>query len=135
MAPVTLVTAVASVDAQTACAKCGLLAWCLPAALDQHEANWIEGLTEHRRSRQRGGSLCHAGDELGMLYMVRSGSVKTSTFDNSGRENVTGFFLPGELIGMDAIATGKHLCSVIVLEDSTFCGIRYADFEQALATG
>ena len=62
--------------------------------------------------------------------MICSGFLKTSITDGDGREQVAGFSMTGELVGMDAIGTGKHMCDTVALEDGSLCGMRYADFEE-----
>ena len=117
-----------------ACHGCGVFSWCLPANLKPHEAEQVERVTEHRRAIKRDGYLLRAGDTLTSLYMVHSGSVKTSITDRHGREQVTGFSLPGELVGIEAIDSGKYPCNVIALEDSSCCGIVYADLDRLSRT-
>jgi CRP/FNR family transcriptional regulator len=112
------------------CADCGLITWCLPAMLDTPEVRQLEHAMRHRRAIKRNGTLFHAGDALGSLYIVHSGSVKTSIVDDKGREQVTGFSLPGEIVGIEAIDGGKYPCNVSALEDSSFCGIQYADLNR-----
>lgn len=116
--------------AASSCHDCGLLAWCLPAGLTLAETAQIDGLSEHQLEIERAQYLHHAGATLNFLYVIRSGSFKTSLTDDTGREQVTGFTFPGELTGIGAIDTGSHPCSVAALEDSTVCGIRYADLER-----
>lgn len=119
----------ASASPQSKCPNCGFLPWCLPANLELPEAKRLNDLVTHQRQIKRGSFLHHAGEALGSLYVVRSGFMKTILTDDNGNEQVTGFSMPGELVGMDAISTGTHLCDTIALEDSTLCGMRYVDFE------
>lgn len=111
------------------CPHCGFLEWCSPANLGLPEAKHLNDLVIHQRQIKRGGFLHHAGEPLGSLYVVRTGFVKTILTNDNGNERITGFFMPGEIIGMDAIGTGKHVCDAVAIEDATFCGIRYVDFE------
>jgi CRP-like cAMP-binding protein len=85
---------------------------------------------EHRRVRKNHEHLHRAGAALGALYVINSGFVKTIISDGNGHEQITGFSMPGDLVGLDAIATGKHQCSTIALEDSSLCGMAFADLEQ-----
>jgi CRP/FNR family transcriptional regulator len=114
----------------SSCNNCGLLAWCLPAGLTPAQTAQVNGLSEHQREIERAQYLHHAGAALNFLYVIRSGSFKTSLTDGTGREQVTGFAYSGELTGIGAIDTGRHPCNVAALEDSTVCGIRYADLER-----
>ncbi len=110
-----------------ACTGCGMVSWCLPANLNPLESAQIDDVTEHRRDLKRGRFLFHAGDDFKSLYIVNSGSVKTTIADDEGRVQVTRFSLPGDLVGVEAIGSGKYPCSVIAMEDSSCCGIRYTD--------
>jgi CRP/FNR family transcriptional regulator len=60
---------------------------------------------------------------------VRSGFFKTSVLLEDGRDQVTGFYMGGELIGMDGIGTEKHTCDAVALEDSEVCVIPFARLE------
>ena len=71
-----------------------------------------------------------SGTALVSLYVINSGFLKASINDNNGHEQITGFFMPGDLVGMEAIATGKHQCNTTALEDSSLCGIVFASLEQ-----
>jgi CRP/FNR family transcriptional regulator len=116
--------------ASGACLNCCLLAWCFRADVTLAQAAQINALTEHQRRVRSKGFLFRAGDSLRLLYVIRSGSLKTSITDRDGREQVTGFSLPGEFIGTEAIETGVHPCNVVALEPSTVCGVPYADIER-----
>ena len=113
-----------------ACAQCGWRAWFAPANLDWHEVSETQNAVEHRHAVRRGHHLFHAGDPLHMIYVLTSGSLKTSMVDRDGRVQVTGFSLPGELVGIEAIASGSYPCNVMAMEDSRCCGIRYSDLER-----
>jgi CRP/FNR family transcriptional regulator len=130
MSKVSSIHLVSPVQAVGACAGCGMFSWCLPANLNMREAAQVDCVTEHRRSIKRGDFLFHAGGPLGSLYIVNSGSLKTSIVDAGGRTQVTGFSLPGELVGIEAIDGGTYPCDVIAMEDSSCCGMRYADLER-----
>lgn len=111
------------------CPDCGLLAWGLAAELTSREAADFARRIEHRRSRKSHELLHRAGALLTSLYILRSGFMKSIVAGDNGRDQITGFLMPGDLIGMDAIATGRHQCSTVALEDSIVCGMAFADFE------
>jgi len=115
--------------AELGCPNCGFTAWCLPAGLTSHESKQFNDRVEHRRPLKRGEHLHNAGSAQTSLYVINSGFLKTSLVDGDGREQVTGFPMTGDLIGMEAIDSGKYLCTRIALEDSRLCGMRFADFE------
>jgi len=77
-----------------------------------------------RRRLKRGETLCRAGESFEFLYAARHGFFKSALRLEDGREQVTGFFMPGELMGVDAIAAARHQASILALEDSEVCAIR-----------
>ena len=112
------------------CLNCGLLRWCLPACLNPQERERFDHFVEHQRPIKRGGYLHRAGSSFKSLYAIHNGFLKTSITDDNGREQVGGFHMTSELTGMDAISSGKHLCDAVALEDSSVCGISFADLER-----
>ena len=112
------------------CTGCGLLLWCLPANLSSREYAQLDAVMEHRRFLKRDSALFLAGDTLDSLYIVNSGSVKTLIADVEGRAQVTGFSMPGDLVGIEAIDSGRYPCDVITLEDSSCCGISYENLRR-----
>jgi CRP/FNR family transcriptional regulator len=112
------------------CVHCGFAAWSLPASLASHEAQQFNDRIVHRRPIKRNEYLHRAGAAHTSLNVIHSGFLKTSIMNGSGHEQVTGFSMAGELIGLDAIGAGKHQCDTIALEDGVLCEIAYADFEQ-----
>jgi CRP/FNR family transcriptional regulator len=113
------------------CPNCSFTAWCLPANLTLDESIQFHGRIKHDRRIQRNEYLHHANSPLSSLYMVKSGFLKTSRMvDGEGRQQVISFLTVGELVGLDAIGTGKHLCDTVALKESRLCGMRYVDFEE-----
>jgi CRP/FNR family transcriptional regulator len=90
----------------------------------------VENIVYARRQIKRGERLFSAGDEFKCLYAIRSGFFKTSLIDSEGREQVTGFFMSGELLGMDALGGGACLGNAIALVDSLVCAMPYLLIEQ-----
>ncbi|QNM98878.1 helix-turn-helix domain-containing protein [Chitinimonas koreensis] len=80
---------------------------------------------------RRGKTLCLAGDAFKELYAIRSGCFKTCIVSEDGREQVTAFYMAGDLIGLDAIQTGWHGTTAIALEDSQVCALPFARLQQA----
>ena len=81
---------------------------------------------------RRGASLYRTGDRFTSLYAVRSGFFKATAVLENGREQVTGFSMTGEVLGMDGIGPEQHSCNVSAVEDSDICVISFAAL-QALA--
>ncbi len=82
-----------------------------------------------RRTVGRGESLFRAGDAFQSLYAVRTGFFKTCVSSEDGRDQVTGFQMAGELLGLDGISTDLHTCDAVALEDSQVCVIPYNTLE------
>src|SRR3990172_6903383 len=112
-----------------ACSACSLHELCLSAGLKAHEMDRLDRLINRRRSMRRGDYLYRAGSALQWLYAVRAGFFKSCVLHDDGREQVAGFHMTGELLGMDAIGSSKHLCDAVALEDSEVCEIPFADLE------
>lgn len=97
-----------------------------PDAMHEMDLAGIEELVSTRRRVKTGEHLYHAGEQFSSICVVRSGFFRTTMTLVDGREQVTGFFMAGELMGMDGIHTGAHNCNAIALEDSEVCVIAYA---------
>ncbi|PTN12976.1 fumarate/nitrate reduction transcriptional regulator Fnr [Nitrosomonas aestuarii] len=115
---------------RTGCATCSLRELCLPVGLNDQEIEVLTEVTGHKRKVQRGGYLYRAGTKFQSLYAVKSGFLKTCILEEDGRQQVTGFHMTGELLGLDAISTELHTCDAIALEDSEVCEIPFAKLEK-----
>src|SRR5215207_8046893 len=100
---------------EVTCSSCNLRELCLPGAVCADDLARVENIVYARRRVKRGDALFNAGDEFKTVYAVRSGFFKTSVVDSEGREQVTGFFMGGELLGMDGIGTGHYNGAAIAL--------------------
>lgn len=113
---------------EVTCSSCNLRELCLPAGLCAEDLARIENVVYARRRLKRGEPLFNAGGSFSAVYAIRSGFFKTSLIDHDGREQVTGFFMGGELLGMDGIG-GAHHGTASALEDSEVCVLPYALIE------
>src|SRR3970282_2281976 len=93
---------------EVTCSSCNLREMCLPGGVCTDDLQSVENIVYARRRVKRGESLFKAGDAFSAVYAIRSGFFKTSLIDGDGREQVTGFFMGGELLGMDGICAGRH---------------------------
>ena len=112
------------------CSGCNLRELCLPAGLDGTDLAELDRLVARRRTLTRGDTLYLTGSDLASLYAVRTGFLKSVVLHDDGREQVAGFHMNGEVMGMDGIGAGKHLCDAVALEDSEVCEIPFADLER-----
>lgn len=114
---------------KVSCANCSLAELCLPWGLKTEDLNLLERIIKQIRPLQKGEYLYHKGDKFEQIYAVRSGAVKAFNTDEDGGEQILGFYLPGELLGLEAIETTQHLCSTEALETSSFCAIPFSMLE------
>lgn len=129
-----LVRAVPGSATAGACAACCVQGVCLPCNLRGADLRRFSDVATAKRRVPRGASLYHNGDRLESLYAVRSGAFKTVGVSRDGAEKITGFHLPGELLGLDAIGASRHDYSAVALEDSEVCVVPFALLEQMTLT-
>ena len=113
----------------TRCSTCSLREVCLPCGLAGKAVARIDDIVYTRRRVRRGEHLYRAGDGFASIYAVRSGFFKTVQTLENGREQVTGFQMAGEIMGMDGIGPDAHVLNAIALEDSEVCVIPYSRLE------
>lgn len=112
-----------------ACSSCSLATLCLPVSLNAEEVGRLDELSVAKRNYSRGDYLYRSGDKFRSLYAIHSGSFKTQVLHDDGREQVTGFQMAGEIIGLDAISTDFHACEAVALEASVICEISFNRLE------
>ncbi|MBT70862.1 MAG: Crp/Fnr family transcriptional regulator [Gammaproteobacteria bacterium] len=112
------------------CASCRLNELCLPIALNKTEIHQLDEIVERNRPYKKGDHLYRQSDEFKSVYAVRSGSFKSYVLSDTGQGRVTGFFLPGEIIGMDGIASKHYANSTQALEHSSICEIPFSQLEK-----
>lgn len=115
---------------KAACSNCSVLEFCLPIGLSGAEVERLDTLMVQRFKVKKGAALYRTGDPLRSLYAVRIGSFKTSLLSVDGREQITGFHISGEMLGLDAISADEHPCNAFALEDSEVCPIHFAKLEK-----
>ncbi|HVC48733.1 MAG TPA: helix-turn-helix domain-containing protein [Burkholderiales bacterium] len=93
------------------------------------EHGLLEKLAQTKRRLRIGECLYRTGEGFFFLYIIRSGFFKTTLIDKEGREQITGFHMSGEMMGIDGIATDIHACSAFALENSEVCLIPYQQLE------
>jgi len=115
----------------TRCSACNLRDLCLPSGLAQDQMDVFSDTAYTRRRVKRGDTLYHLGEQFDAIYAVRAGFFKSSVVLEDGRDQVTGFHMAGEIVGMDGIGTDRYATDVIALEDSEVCIIPRARLEDA----
>jgi CRP/FNR family transcriptional regulator len=114
----------------TSCSSCNLRELCLPGELETEDLKRIDNVVYARRRVKRGEALYQAGAGFNALYAIRSGSFKASLFDAEGHEQVSGFFMGGELLGLEGLGSGTYNAAAVALEDSEVCVLPYALIEE-----
>jgi CRP/FNR family transcriptional regulator len=111
----------------------GTYARCLALGLEQADLGWLDQAAGCRRRVARDERLYRAGQPFRNLYAIRFGHFKTFRLDHAGEQQITGFQMAGELLGLDAISGERHQCDAAALEDSEVCEIPFASLEQLFA--
>lgn len=116
-------------EIKVACQECSLNEICLPVGIGQDDLGRLDSIIDRKRPLARGEHLFRIGAQFQSLFAVRSGSLKTYATSEDGQEQVMGFHLPGELVGLDAIADGCHPLAARALETTSVCEIPFKDLE------
>jgi CRP/FNR family transcriptional regulator, anaerobic regulatory protein len=119
---------------RVACKNCSLSTLCLPMGLTAEDVERLDDIVKRTRPLHRGDFLFRNGDRFRSLYVVKTGSVKSFAPSPEGGEQVLGFHLPGEIIGLDAIEKDAHVCSAKVLETAAICEIPFGRLEELTAS-
>ena len=98
--------------------------------LSQDEMEKLDDVISTRRRIKRGTPLFSTGDKFSSLFAVRSGFFKTRVTTADGRDQVTGFQMTGEIIGLDGIVNDRHSCDAIALEDAEVCVMPFDQVEE-----
>ena len=114
---------------KTLCSTCSLRELCLPVGLRPDEFEQLDTVIKQSHRLKKGEFLFRSGESFHSLYAIRTGFFKTTVASQDGRDQVTGFFMSGELIGMDGICTHSHSCDAVALEDSEGCELPFGHME------
>ncbi len=98
--------------------------------LSEQELRRVDELVAVRRTVKRGASLFHNGEKFTSLYAIRTGFFKTTVNTEDGRDQVTGFQMAGEIVGLDGIVNELHTCDAIALEDAEVCVLPFDRIEE-----
>ena len=120
----------ADISFKVACSNCNLRELCMPIGLDTTDMKKLDQMVEKRRQVKQGQMLYANGDAFTSLYAIRTGFFKTCIANEDGREQVTGFQMAGEIIGLDGIVSDQHSCNAVALEDAEVCIMPFANVEE-----
>ena len=103
------------------CGTCAFSSACIAAGYHKPELAELQCLVEHVGPFRAGEHVFRTGDPFRAIFAVRAGTVKTRLFDREGREQVLGFYLPGEVVGLNAIYPEQFPCDAVALDTAYFC--------------
>ena len=115
---------------KASCAQCSMHQLCLPMGLDDNDINRLDQIIGKRRRLTRDERLYAMDEPFRNLYAIRFGHFKTYQVNAAGEQQITGFQMAGELLGMDAISADRHHCDAVALEDSEVCEIPFSRLEE-----
>lgn len=115
---------------KVACSNCNLRELCMPLGLTAAELERVDDVVASRRKVKRGDSLFRNGERFTSLYAIRTGFFKTCVASEDGRDQVTGFQMAGEVIGLDGIVNEHHTCDAVALEDAEVCVMPFDRIEE-----
>lgn len=116
------------------CSACRMNSLCLPIALEVDEVERLNDIVQRGRPLQKDAHVYDIAEEFSAIYAVRSGSIKTYTVNDQGVVQVTGFYLPGEIFGMDGIAHTHYISAAVAMETSAICEIPFHRMEELSMT-
>ncbi|MCW5235355.1 fumarate/nitrate reduction transcriptional regulator Fnr [Verminephrobacter eiseniae] len=115
---------------KVACSNCNLRELCMPVGLNEQQLQRLDEMVAVRRKVKRGGALFRNGESFTSLYAIRTGFFKTCVATEDGRDQVTGFQMAGEIIGLDGIVNERHSCDAMALEDAEVCVMPFDRIEE-----
>jgi CRP/FNR family transcriptional regulator len=120
---------IATTESANKCSTCVLGQFCLPVGLNSEDIGKIDSLVTERVRLKKGDVLYRQGETLSAVYGIKFGTLKTEYALPDGREQITGFHLPGEMLGLDGIGNNHYQSNAIALEDSEACVVKFNEFE------
>jgi CRP/FNR family transcriptional regulator, anaerobic regulatory protein len=115
---------------KVACSSCNLKELCMPLGLTPDELDRVDEVVAARRKVKRGTTLFRTGEKFTSLFAIRTGFFKTSVVSEDGKDQVTGFQMAGEIIGLDGIVNDHHTCDAVALEDAEVCVMPFDRVEE-----
>jgi len=114
---------------QLSCSLCNLSSLCLPLSIEVDDLDRFDSTIRRGLPLQKDEQLYRAGDRFTSIFAIRAGSIKCTRTTEGGVEQITGFYLPGEIFGLDGLSTGQYLTTAIALEISAMCELPFNQLE------
>lgn len=115
---------------KASCQHCSLSNLCLPLAFEDSELDKLDEVVNRDRVFSRGEVVFAQSTPFRSCYAVKSGAIKTSVVTEAGDEQITGFFMPGELVGLDSMSDDAHASTARALERTSVCEIPVPRLEE-----
>ncbi|SFP31031.1 fumarate/nitrate reduction transcriptional regulator Fnr [Pseudomonas borbori] len=115
---------------QAHCKDCSLATLCLPLSLNMEDMNSLDEIVKRGRPLKKGEFLFRQSDVFESVFAVRSGALKTFSLSDSGEEQITGFHLPSELVGLSGMDTDTYPVSAQALETTSVCEIPFERLDE-----
>jgi CRP/FNR family transcriptional regulator len=118
------------VQSKQSCEHCDIEHLCISVGIGKQYAHKLNEIVKQSETYERGQIIYNRGSEFKSLYVIQNGVAKSETSNADGRQQVTGFYFPGDLIGTDSLTTNKYPCDLIAVEKTHLCEIPFADLEK-----
>jgi len=115
---------------ETHCKDCSLAPLCLPLSLNMEDMDALDDIVKRGRPLKKGDFLFRQGDQFNSVYAVRSGALKTFNLSDGGQEQLTGFHLPSELVGLSGMDTEAYPVSAQAMETTSVCEIPFERLDE-----
>ncbi len=112
-------------DALHFCSTCAFSDACMSQGYDKTALGELHVAVDHIGPFHEGDYIFRAGEPFDAIAAVRAGMVKTFVDDSLGNEQVLGFALPGEVIGLNAIHGSRYPCNAVALDTVHLCRISF----------
>jgi CRP/FNR family transcriptional regulator len=124
------VTLISLRDLKAHCSNCNMRELCLPVGLEPDAMRQLDALVTSRQHLKKGDFLFRAGAGFSALYAIRVGSCKTTILAEDGHEQVIGYHMQGDVLGLDGIGNDRHGCEAVALENTEVCVLPFNRLEE-----
>ena len=115
---------------QAHCKDCSLASLCLPLSLNLEDMDALDEIVKRGRPMKKGEFLFRQGDAFNSVFAVRAGALKTFSLSDGGDEQITGFHLPSELVGLSGMDSEIYPVSAMALETTSVCEIPFERLDE-----
>lgn len=111
------------------CQRCALSGHCFPAAVSDRDLEALDRIVVRGPTLGKGSTLFQAGEKPRSIYIIRSGALRTYARDSVGAEQILGFHLAGELVGLPALHDERYEVTAEALQTTAICELPFAELE------